>query len=75
MTRKERVFIEAKIDAYRRWAAEEAEKALRETDKDIKDELWLQARLNESAADTLALLLDELDEGRGRRWTNITHRP
>lgn len=62
MTRKERAFIENKIDRYRKWAAEEAEKARRETDKEAKDESWLQARLNLSAADTLALLLDELDE-------------
>jgi hypothetical protein len=60
MTKKEKAQIQAKIAQYRKWAAEEAAEARRATDDGERDEHRLQERLNESAADTLELLLSEL---------------
>lgn len=60
MTKKEKAHIQAKIEQYRKWAAEEAAKARRAADDGERDEYRLQERLNESAADTLELLLAEL---------------
>ena len=60
MTRKEKAKIQAKIEQYRKWAAEEAAEARRAGDDGEKDEHRLQERLNDSAADTLELLLSEL---------------
>ena len=60
MTKKEIAHIKAKIEQYRKWAAEEAADARRATDDCERDEHRLQERLNDSAADTLDLLLSEL---------------
>ena len=60
MTKKEKAQIQAKIEQYRKWAAEEAAEARRAADDSERDEHRLQERLNDSAADTLELLLAEL---------------
>ena len=60
MTKKEIAHINAKIEQYRKWAAEEAAEARRAADDGERDEHRLQERLNGSAADTLELLLAEL---------------
>ena len=60
MTKKEKAQIQAKIGQYRKWAAEEAAEARRATDDGERYEHSLQERLNDSAADTLELLLSEL---------------
>ena len=60
MTKKEIAHINAKIEQYRKWAAEEAAEARRAADDGERDEHRLQERLNDSAADTLELLLSEL---------------
>lgn len=68
LNKKEIALINSKIDQYRKWAKEEETEARREMSKgdhskksiDAVDEHFLQARLNESAADTLELLLTEL---------------
>ena len=60
MTKKEKAHIQAKIEQYRKWAAEEADEARRSFDDRERDEHRLQERLNDSAADTLELLLAEL---------------
>ena len=61
MTKKEKAHIQAKIEQYRKWAAEEKEEAKRAADENEKEEHRLQERLNDSAADTLSLLLSELE--------------
>lgn len=63
MTKKEKSFIQTRIVQYRKWAAEERGKArlAMSYGGDAEDER-LQERLNESAADTLELLLQELEE-------------
>ena len=61
MTKKEKAQIQAKIDQYRKWAAEEATEAKRAADDGERDEHRLQERLNDSAADALELLLSELN--------------
>lgn len=60
MTKKEKAQIQAKIAQYRKWAAEEAAEARRAVNDSEREEHLLQERLNESAADTLELLLSEL---------------
>ena len=65
MTKKEKAKIQAKIEQYRKWAAEEAAEARRATDESERDEHRLQERLNDSAADTLELLLSELSQKGG----------
>ena len=60
MTEKEKAHIQAKIEQYRKWAAEEKEKARRSPDEEEYEEHRLQGRLNDSAADALSLLLSEL---------------
>lgn len=62
MTAKERAYIETKIKRYRQWAVEEATEAKRTTDLDERMHCRRQQELNERAADTLELLLDELKE-------------
>lgn len=62
MTKKEKSFIRAAIEQYRKWAAEEESNAKGEIDPGDKESHYLQARLNESAADTLDLLLSRLEE-------------
>lgn len=62
MTKREKAYIKSRVNQYRRWAAEAAAEARREPRKEFRDELYFQARLNESAADTVALLLDNLEE-------------
>ena len=65
MTKKEKAQIQAKIEQYRKWAAEEAADARRAADDNERDEHRLQERLNDSAADTLELLLSELSQKGG----------
>lgn len=60
MTKKEIAHINAKIEQYRKWASQEADEARRSSDDRERDEHRLQERLNDSAADTLELLLSEL---------------
>ncbi len=68
LNKKEIALIKSKIENYRKWAKEEETEARRELSKcdpskksrDAIDEHYLQARLNDSAADTLELLLTEL---------------
>ena len=62
MTKKEKAHIQAIIAQYSKWAAEEAAEARRAADYQEKEEHYLQERLNETAANTLARLLDELEE-------------
>lgn len=62
MTKKEKAYIEARIAQYRKWAKEEHARAKREEIAEDREEAYLQWRLNESAADTLGLILGELEE-------------
>lgn len=60
LNKKEIALINSKIESYRKWAKEEEAEARLSSTQDEKDEHLLQARLNDSAADTLDLLLSEL---------------
>lgn len=62
MTKKEKAFIEARIVQYRKYAKEEYARAKREEDDEAREEAWLQGKLNEDAANTLALILSELGQ-------------
>lgn len=57
MKKNEKALIEAKIDLYMKWAEEEVEAYRQATDKETKDDKWMQYRLYENAADTLEQLL------------------
>lgn len=60
MTKKERAYIESKIDQYDRFAAEERAAAQRELDDDAMADHYEQERLNECAANVLSNLLSVL---------------
>jgi len=60
LNKKEIALINSKIERYRKWAKEEEAEARRASGDEKRDEHLLQARLNDSAADTLDLLLSEL---------------
>lgn len=62
MTKKERQHIEKLIAQYLEWQKQTEKEAAAETDPQEREELWLQARLNDTSANTLFNLLIDLDE-------------
>ncbi len=60
LNKKEIALINSEIESYRMWAKGEEDEARLSSTQDEKDEHLLQARLNDSAASALELLLIDL---------------
>ena len=60
LNKKELALINSRIEDYRKWAKEEESEARRASTTEDRDYHSFQARLNESAADSIELLLSDL---------------